>query len=555
MHWIALVERPDHVCCRYRLSAFRPYLEQVGHTLELRPLGRRWWSRLWEMRRLCGANVILQRRLLPTLELALLRRTVNRLIFDLDDAIFLRDSFSPRGLHHPGRMRRFAATARVSDAVVAGNSFLAEQAARSAGHDRVHVIPTCVDPVRYVPRQAPTPRDQPLELVWVGSSSTLKGLERIAPLLEEIGQKVPGLRLKLICDRFLKLRHLPVVECRWSEVEESSQIAAGDIGISWIPDDLWSRGKCGLKVLQYLAAGLPVVANPVGVHPEMISPGENGYLAQTPQQWVEALTRLRWDVELRQRMGQAGRYRLESDYSVQAGARRWLEVLSQGRAPNRDSCRRKRSVGEETARSNRCCHFSAAGLRWAEVCWETTMSTTSALLTAEAYLRMPDNGQPTELVRGEVITMPPPTPRHGEICSQAGYVLQRYLDDHPLGRIVSNNAAVITERDPDTVRGPDVAYYSYARVLKGPLPLGYLHVPPELVFEVRSPSDRWRDILRKVAEYFEAGIAVVCVLDEENLSANVFSAELNPRVVGPDQELNLPEVLADFRVLARRFFE
>jgi Uma2 family endonuclease len=134
-------------------------------------------------------------------------------------------------------------------------------------------------------------------------------------------------------------------------------------------------------------------------------------------------------------------------------------------------------------------------------------------------------------------------------------LLQRYLDDHPLGRVVSNDAAVITERDPDTVRGPDVAYYSYQRVPKGPLPLGYLHIAPELVFEVRSPSERWRDIHRKVVEYFEAGIIVVCVLDEDNLSANVFAADSNPRIVGPDQELNLPEVLPEFRVLVRRFFE
>jgi Uma2 family endonuclease len=183
------------------------------------------------------------------------------------------------------------------------------------------------------------------------------------------------------------------------------------------------------------------------------------------------------------------------------------------------------------------------------------MSTTTALITADVYLRMPDNGQPTELVRGEVITMPPPTPRHGEICSNTIYLVRRFLDDHPVGRVVSNDAAVITERDPDTVRGPDVAFYSYDRVPKGPLPLGYLHVPPELVFEIRSPSERWRDIHRKVAEYFAAGITVVCVLDEEGLTANVFSADLMPRIAGPDQELTLPEVLSDFRVAVRRFFE
>jgi glycosyltransferase involved in cell wall biosynthesis len=146
-------------------------------------------------------------------------------------------------------------------------------------------------------------------------------------MLEEIGQRVPGIQLRLICDRFLKLRHLPIIECPWRESSEGEAIAAGDIGISWIPDDLWSRGKCGLKVLQYMAAALPVVANPVGVHPEIIQPGVTGYLATSPREWVEAIDRLAQDGALRQRMGQAGRQRLERDYSVASGAARWLIIL------------------------------------------------------------------------------------------------------------------------------------------------------------------------------------------------------------------------------------
>ncbi len=328
MHLIALVEHPDHVCWRYRLAAFRPYLERNGHTLELRRFGRPWWSRLWQLHRLRGASVILQRRLLRPLELFLLRRTVKHLIYDVDDALFLRNSYSPKGLEHPGRLRRFAALVGACDAVIAGNSFLAEQARRYAAVDRVHVIPTCVDPQRYRPRQQPAPKERTLELVWVGSASTLQGLEQVRPLLEEIGKSVPGARLKLVCDRFLSLRSLPVVECPWSEAGEAEAIATADVGISWVPDDLWSRGKCGLKVLQYMAAGLPVVTNPVGVHREMVVPGENGYLAESPPEWVEALTRLSWDVALRQRLGQAGRARLEAEYSVEVGAARWLEVLS-----------------------------------------------------------------------------------------------------------------------------------------------------------------------------------------------------------------------------------
>jgi glycosyltransferase involved in cell wall biosynthesis len=329
MRWIGLLEGPGHVSARYRLAAFAPYLQHAGHTLELRPLPRRWWARVQLFRRLRGANVILQRRLLAGWEVAFLRRQSRYLVFDFDDALFLRDSFSRRGLHDPRRLRRFVATVRACDAVAAGNTFLHAQAARWC--PAVHVIPTCVDPPRYP--LARHDRRGAVQLVWVGSSSTLCGLEAVRPLMEEVGRRVPGLQLKLVCDRFLQYHHLPVLPCPWSEAGEVEDIAGADVGISWVPDDLWSRGKCGLKVLQYMAAGLPVVANPVGVQAEMVRHGETGFLAETPAQWVEAIGRLAHDPDLRRRMGQAGRRRVESGYSVGAGAAHWrvlLDRLGQG---------------------------------------------------------------------------------------------------------------------------------------------------------------------------------------------------------------------------------
>jgi glycosyltransferase involved in cell wall biosynthesis len=325
VHWIGLVESPTHVCCRYRLTAFRPFLERAGHSLEVRAIPKGWWPRARLFRSLAGANVVLQRRLLPGWQLALLRRA-RRLVFDFDDAVFLRDSYAPRGLHDPVRLRRFAATVRAADAVAAGNAFLHAQAARWAGGRPVHVIPTCVDPSLY-PRARHGRGGGAVQMVWVGSSITLRGLEAIGPLLEELGSRLPGLELKVVCDRFPQWRHLRVRPCPWTEEGEAAEIAAADVGISWVPDDLWSRGKCGLKVLQYMAAGLPVVANPVGVHTEMVRHGRTGFLAETPGQWVEAVGRLAADPGLRRAMGEAGRQLAESGYGVRAGAARWLVVL------------------------------------------------------------------------------------------------------------------------------------------------------------------------------------------------------------------------------------
>jgi glycosyltransferase involved in cell wall biosynthesis len=340
MDLVALVESPDHVCCRYRLAAFRPYLERAGHRLELRSLPRNWWARLRLGRSVRPADVvILQRRLLRGWQLALLRRGSRRLVFDFDDAVFLRDSYAVKGPHSAVRRRRFGATVRAADAVVAGNDFLRHEAAGQTDAGRVHIVPTCVRP-EVCPQAEHTRSGNGVRLVWIGSSSTLRGLEAVRPLLEALGRRLPGLRLHLVCDRFLELEHLPVVPCPWSAATEAADVATADIGISYLPDDLWSRGKCGLKVLQYLAAGLPVVANPVGVQVEMVRHGETGFLAETPEQWAEAVGRLAADPDLRRRMGQAGRRLVETSYSVESGARRWLSLLDGLRAAGSGDPRR-----------------------------------------------------------------------------------------------------------------------------------------------------------------------------------------------------------------------
>jgi Uma2 family endonuclease len=184
-----------------------------------------------------------------------------------------------------------------------------------------------------------------------------------------------------------------------------------------------------------------------------------------------------------------------------------------------------------------------------------TVSSPEVLLTAEEFGDRPDPGYPEELVRGRIIKMPPPKPRHGEICLTVGRILGNYVADHALGRVLGNDSGVITERGPDTLRGADIAFYSYARVPKGPLPDHYLDVPPELVIEVRSPTDRWPKILAKAAEYLEAGVLMVVVLDDNRKTAHVFEADAPVRILNGDDEFSFSEVLGDFRVGVGHFFE
>lgn len=177
------------------------------------------------------------------------------------------------------------------------------------------------------------------------------------------------------------------------------------------------------------------------------------------------------------------------------------------------------------------------------------------LVTAEEFLAQLDDSRQTELVRGRIVEMPPTNFLHGIICSTVVEILRAYVKTRALGWVTCNDSGVITKRVPDTVRGPDVAYFSFQRVPKESPPEGYPEVAPELVFEVRSPSDRWQTITAKAGEYLTAGVLVVCVLDPETRTVGIYTADDFPLRKTADEELTLPDVFPDFNVPVRQFFE
>ena len=185
----------------------------------------------------------------------------------------------------------------------------------------------------------------------------------------------------------------------------------------------------------------------------------------------------------------------------------------------------------------------------------TSVATAEKLITADEFWALPRSRRPTELVRGRIVSMPVPGPRHGQVCARAVRLLGNFIDQHDLGHVLCNDSGIITERDPDTVRGMDVSFYSYSRLSKGLLPARYVDVVPELIVEVRSPDDRWVRILKKVSEYLEAGVTAVCVLDPKTETARVYSADETEQIVKADEELTFPGILPGFSVPVRRFFE
>ena len=183
------------------------------------------------------------------------------------------------------------------------------------------------------------------------------------------------------------------------------------------------------------------------------------------------------------------------------------------------------------------------------------VTTDERLLTADEFWALPESDRPMELFRGRIEYLDIPGPRHGQLCGRMVFILMNFVEEHQFGHVLCNDSGVVTEHDPDTVRGMDVSFYSYSRLPKGPLPARYVDVVPELVVEVRSPDDRWSRILKKVSEYLEAGVTAVCVLDPNTETARVYSAEETEQILTADQELLFPDILPGFAVPVRRFFE
>jgi Uma2 family endonuclease len=187
----------------------------------------------------------------------------------------------------------------------------------------------------------------------------------------------------------------------------------------------------------------------------------------------------------------------------------------------------------------------------------STVSTTTKRMTAEEFcdwVHRPENANKWfEQVRGEVIELPPPMKIHGVVCLNTGRIIGNYTFRRRKGYVTVNDAGVILERDPDTVRGPDVALYEDAQTFEELHPK-YGEVPPLLAVEVLSPNDRADRIVRKITDYLRNGVALVLLIDPELRTVTVYSANSGPRLLEEGDELDGGDVLPDFRCRVAEFF-
>jgi glycosyltransferase involved in cell wall biosynthesis len=311
---------------RFRVKEFIPFFERNGVAVDLLPVPESPFARLATFWALAGFDVvIIQRKLLTALDLAVVRRRAKRIVFDYDDAIMYRSS-SHKDQRSRQRMGRFAGMVRRADAVTAGNSYLAEQAARFVSRDRIFIVPTIVDAAEYGVKDYSRPSDD-FVVGWIGTGTNLDYLSAIGPALARASRRVKNLKLKIVCDRFIEPDGVEVIKKPWRPEDVSGDLMSFDVGVMPIPDDPWTRGKCGLKVVQYLAAGVPAVVSPVGINRDLVIPDRTGLWAEGSDDWERAIVRLAQDRRARMEMGLNGRRLIEKEFSLGVTAPRYLDIL------------------------------------------------------------------------------------------------------------------------------------------------------------------------------------------------------------------------------------
>jgi len=244
-------------------------------------------------------------------------------IVDYDDAVYHNYDKNPNWLIRVLLGKKIDVVMRSSNLVIVGNDYLYGKA-QSSGANLIELIPTVVDLNRYPAVQSTN--NNPMVIGWIGSPSTSKYLLTISSIYESLLSEF-DVRFVAVGANQETLKGLPIEVLPWSEETEVQLIKSFDIGVMPLTDSPWERGKCGYKLIQYMACGLPVVASPIGVNKQIVENGINGFLANDASEWFESLRKLLKDENLRTNMGEKGRDIVEKSYSLQVQSTRLRKII------------------------------------------------------------------------------------------------------------------------------------------------------------------------------------------------------------------------------------
>ncbi|TET75771.1 MAG: glycosyltransferase [Candidatus Heimdallarchaeota archaeon] len=331
MELLVLTNKPERASCRQRIGFYLDILRDSGINCKIVTFPSGILARLKLLKHGREFDAIfLQKKRLRFCDAIWMKRYCRKIIYDLDDAVMYNDKNPDRPSRK--RLKSFERTIKLADMVIVGNVYLAEHARKF--NPNVEILPTGLDVSAYNLRAAPK-NDGKIRLVWIGSKSTLKYLAEIKPALERIGERFSNAILRIICDDFFGLQNMKVEKHQWQKDTEVVNLINSDIGLAPLPDDRFTRGKCGFKILQYAAAKLPVVASPVGVNAEYVCDGVTGFHAINTSQWVDKISKLIENAELRKRMGREGPAKVKN-FDIYVLGKRLLDLIV--RALQNDEC-------------------------------------------------------------------------------------------------------------------------------------------------------------------------------------------------------------------------
>lgn len=313
MNLLIVTNNPERASFRQRIAVYLEVLRDNGIECEVArfpPGSLARWKLLKRSADFDG--VFLHKKRLNLPGAFWLRRYAKKVIYDFDDAVMYSDKHPDRPSRK--RQRSFQRTVELADMVIAGNPYLAEHARKF--NPNVEILPTGLDTKAYKLQASPK-NDGKIRLVWIGSRITLKYLAEIKPALEEIGSRFKNTVLRIVCDEFFDLQNMTVEKRRWSLENQAVDLATSHIGLAPLLCNRFTEGKCAFKILQYAAAGLPVVASTVGVNSDYVRDGVNGFLSSDCSEWVDKISRLLTDPQLREQMGRTGRTNVQRvDFKV-----------------------------------------------------------------------------------------------------------------------------------------------------------------------------------------------------------------------------------------------
>lgn len=311
---------------RFRVEQYFPFLRMNNIEPLWQPLPDAMIDRFSIYRKLKDFDFIcFQRRLISPFEFYWVRKNSKRIIFDIDDAVMYCSS-SSKSPYSFSRAIKFKYMVRGSDVVIAGNQFLKKEVLKIDPEKRVFTIPTPID-MRLYPERKRVYDGPEIILGWIGTKGNLRYLGQLEPVFKVLVSKFPNLKLKVVSNGIFESRSIAVLNKSWKLEEENDDLISFDIGLMPLYNDLWSRGKCGVKIVQYLSVGLPVVCTPLGINRDIIQHGKNGFWATNEEEWVESLSKLIKNPGLRQEMGSNGINTVREGYSLEVNSKRYLQIL------------------------------------------------------------------------------------------------------------------------------------------------------------------------------------------------------------------------------------